>query len=113
MSYQNIRLDREGPVAVLTLNRPERLNAMSKDMLVEMLDACDVNDRFWLLASSSTDVAFEMRVRFLGQDAFVSPESPAFEPYFPSDTAGELVYRHPGGAPAETVIDVDSIVCER
>lgn len=83
---------------------------------VKMLDACDVNNRFWLLASSSTDVAFEMRVRFLGWDAFVSPQSPAFEPYFPGDpgnTAGELVYRHPGGTPAETVIDVDSIVCER
>lgn len=41
MTYQYIQLDREGSVAVLTLNRPERLNAMSKDMLHEMMHACD------------------------------------------------------------------------
>lgn len=42
MAYQFITLESDGPVAILTLNRPERLNAMSKDMLLEMLDACDV-----------------------------------------------------------------------
>ncbi|MEM6705747.1 MAG: hypothetical protein AAF690_23730 [Acidobacteriota bacterium] len=79
---------------------------------VKMLDGCDVNNRYWLLASSSTDVPFEMRVRWLGYDAFVSSESPAFEAYG-GGFGGELVYRHPGGGPAETVIDVNSIVCQR
>lgn len=41
MTYSHIILEHQGPLAVLTLNRPERLNAMSKPMLHEMLDACD------------------------------------------------------------------------
>ncbi len=38
MSYQNIRLDHEGPVAVVTLNRPQRRNALSLDLMLEMID---------------------------------------------------------------------------
>ncbi len=41
MSYQTITLDRDGPVAVLTLNRPGRLNAISQQMLAELGQACD------------------------------------------------------------------------
>lgn len=41
MAYETITLETSGPVAVLTLNRPERLNAMNKPMLDEMLAACD------------------------------------------------------------------------
>ncbi len=41
MGYETVTLEREGPVAILTLNRPKRLNAMSKAMLIEMLAACD------------------------------------------------------------------------
>ncbi|MCG7207419.1 enoyl-CoA hydratase/isomerase family protein [Streptomyces arenae] len=33
---RSLRLDRDGPVAVLTLDRPERLNALSHDLLVEL-----------------------------------------------------------------------------
>ncbi|MEM0989855.1 MAG: enoyl-CoA hydratase/isomerase family protein [Pseudomonadota bacterium] len=39
--FDTITLERDGPVAVLTLNRPARLNAMSKQMLREMIAACD------------------------------------------------------------------------
>lgn len=42
MEFETIALEREGPVAVLTLNRPRRLNAMSKTMLIEMQEACDL-----------------------------------------------------------------------
>ena len=39
--YQTITLANEGPVAVLTLNRPERLNAINQRMLSEIQTACD------------------------------------------------------------------------
>ncbi|MEX2517852.1 MAG: enoyl-CoA hydratase/isomerase family protein [Paracoccaceae bacterium] len=42
MGYEAVTMEREGPVAVLTLNRPRRLNAMSKTMLLEMQEVCDV-----------------------------------------------------------------------
>lgn len=41
MTYQTIRIDRQGPVHILRLNRPERLNAMSRQMLEEVREACD------------------------------------------------------------------------
>lgn len=41
MTYETIRLDRDGPVAILTLNRPGRLNAISQTMLAELSDACN------------------------------------------------------------------------
>lgn len=40
-SYETITLKKEGPVAVLTLNRPERLNAINQRMLSEIQLACD------------------------------------------------------------------------
>ncbi len=45
MTYETITLERDGPVAVLTLNRPKRLNAMSRPTLEEMLAACDEVER--------------------------------------------------------------------
>ncbi len=41
MTYQTIKLESEGPVAVLTLNRPERLNAINQQMLSEIQLACN------------------------------------------------------------------------
>ncbi|MBI2918857.1 MAG: enoyl-CoA hydratase/isomerase family protein [Chloroflexi bacterium] len=41
MAYQFIKLDRDGPVAVITLNRPERLNAIGIQMVHDMNDALD------------------------------------------------------------------------
>ncbi|WP_163851678.1 enoyl-CoA hydratase/isomerase family protein [Pseudooceanicola aestuarii] len=41
MTYQTIQIDRQGPVHLLRLNRPERLNAMSQQMLEEVRQACD------------------------------------------------------------------------
>jgi isohexenylglutaconyl-CoA hydratase len=39
--YTNITLAREGAIARLTLNRPERRNALTHDMMVELEDAFD------------------------------------------------------------------------
>ena len=41
MTYETISLEFDDGVAVLTLRRPARLNAMNKQMLGEMLAACD------------------------------------------------------------------------
>ncbi len=38
MAYQNICLDSEGQLAVITLNRPNRRNALSLEMMVELID---------------------------------------------------------------------------
>ena len=37
--YANIKLEREGAVARLTLNRPERRNALTHAMMLELEDA--------------------------------------------------------------------------
>jgi enoyl-CoA hydratase/carnithine racemase len=41
MSYQHLILEREGPMAVLTLNRPQRRNALSLDLMLELIAALD------------------------------------------------------------------------
>ena len=41
MAYRYIKFDRDGPVAVITLNRPERLNAMGIQVVHDMMDALD------------------------------------------------------------------------
>ncbi|MGB7372830.1 enoyl-CoA hydratase-related protein [Pontixanthobacter sp.] len=39
MSYETIKLEREGPLMIITLNRPERLNAMPPQMADEIGEA--------------------------------------------------------------------------
>lgn len=41
MTYESIRLDVNDGIAVLALNRPKALNAVTPDMLAEMIDAVD------------------------------------------------------------------------
>jgi 2-(1,2-epoxy-1,2-dihydrophenyl)acetyl-CoA isomerase len=41
MEYKNLLLERNDGVAVVTLNRPEKLNALSRDLQLEMLAVCD------------------------------------------------------------------------
>lgn len=40
MSYDNLTIERQGQVAVVTLNRPDKLNAISRDLHDEMVAAC-------------------------------------------------------------------------
>lgn len=41
MEFENILLDREGDVGILTFNRPEKMNAISNRMAVEICEAMD------------------------------------------------------------------------
>jgi methylglutaconyl-CoA hydratase len=41
MSFHTLTLEREGEVAIITLNRPEKRNAISTEMIVELLGALD------------------------------------------------------------------------
>ncbi|AFM42494.1 enoyl-CoA hydratase/carnithine racemase [Desulfosporosinus acidiphilus SJ4] len=41
MEYQNLLLERNGPIAVLTINRPKALNALNSDTLTELSTALD------------------------------------------------------------------------
>jgi enoyl-CoA hydratase/carnithine racemase len=43
-AFQTIVLDREDGVATITLNRPDRLNAFTNEMLQELLEALDLTD---------------------------------------------------------------------
>lgn len=36
MHYQNIYYERQGPIAIVTLNRPDKLNALSDDLQHEV-----------------------------------------------------------------------------
>jgi enoyl-CoA hydratase/carnithine racemase len=42
MSYETIRFETEGPLAILTLNRPNRRNALSLQLMQEVLSCLDV-----------------------------------------------------------------------
>jgi enoyl-CoA hydratase len=81
MSYQTICLDRSGAVAFLTLQRPERLNAMDRRMLGELqnaLDTVELDSELRVLVvkgaggnfSSGFDLKEQMEARPSGLDAW-------------------------------------------
>jgi enoyl-CoA hydratase/carnithine racemase len=41
MAYQNLSVRNEGPAAVVTLNRPQRRNALSLELMLELIDCLD------------------------------------------------------------------------
>ncbi|MFN8638572.1 MAG: enoyl-CoA hydratase/isomerase family protein [Dehalococcoidia bacterium] len=45
MPYEHLIYETDGPVALLTLNRPEALNALSPDLERELHEALDEADR--------------------------------------------------------------------
>src|SRR3954447_18715115 len=46
MSYEYILSERDGPVGLVTLNRPRQLNALSSGVLAELVDALAVHDAY-------------------------------------------------------------------
>ncbi len=41
MGYDNLRVDRDGQIALVTLNRPEKLNAIDRNLHYDMMAACE------------------------------------------------------------------------
>ena len=41
MSFETIRYETDGPIAIITLNRPEKLNAIGLPMIRELNQAMD------------------------------------------------------------------------
>jgi enoyl-CoA hydratase len=79
--YQTIRLERSGVIALLTLSRPERLNAIDKRMLGELqraVDAVESDDEVRVLVvkgaggnfSSGFDLKEQMEARPAGFDVW-------------------------------------------
>ena len=40
MAYDNVIYDKQDHIALVTLNRPERLNALSRPLQLEILEVC-------------------------------------------------------------------------
>ena len=43
-SFEQIKLEKEGTIAILTLHRPEKMNAFTGKMMYEMIEAFDLTD---------------------------------------------------------------------
>ena len=47
MAYETIKLEHDGALAILTLNRPEKMNSLSDQLLADFraaMDACERDD---------------------------------------------------------------------
>jgi len=61
MNYQNISYEVEDRIATITLNRPDRLNALSPEMIVELRRAyaeAEADERVWILLVTGNGRAF-------------------------------------------------------
>lgn len=61
MTYQTITLNLQGSVAIITLNRPDKLNAIDKTMLQELeaaLDSAESNDSVYVIILNGNGRAF-------------------------------------------------------
>lgn len=86
MSYTQISLDIDGPIATITLNRPEKMNAFTNTMMQEICDALDKTD--------SDDAIRAVIVTGAGERAFcagadLTPEGGA-GPFSSDSKVGEL-----------------------
>ncbi len=91
MSFQTITLDRDGPVAVLTLNRPDRLNAISQQMLAELAQACDAveaDDGTRVLVVTGAGKAFSSGFDLQDQAASTPQGHDAWRPVLRRDFEG-------------------------
>lgn len=100
-SYETIRSERQGPVALLTLARPHRMNAIDKKMLNELqraLTEIDADDGVRALVvtgdggnfSSGFDLKEQMETRPSGVDAWREILDRDFSTVTNSGTSGNL-----------------------
>jgi enoyl-CoA hydratase/carnithine racemase len=100
MTYETLLLDRDGSTAILTLNRPERMNAFTPTMAEEMIaafDAVDADDSIRALVVTGAGRAFcagmdlSAEGNVFGLDESIDPASPEMERN--RDTGGRVVLR--------------------
>jgi hypothetical protein len=60
MTYEHILVDREDGVGLITLNRPEKLNAMNRQLSGELRDAVNELDAVTGSAASSSPAPAEL-----------------------------------------------------
>lgn len=61
MSFETIKLDQQGPVSMISLTRPQKLNAINKTMLLELdaaLDDIEKNDSVYTVVINGNGRAF-------------------------------------------------------
>ena len=65
-----------------------RFGADNVEAVVKVLDACTLNNRFWVFAAGLTDVSVEMKVTDLATGKvrlYTNPQGTAFQPIFDTD----------------------------
>ena len=61
MPYETIKLEHDGALATLTLNRPEKMNSLSDQLLADFraaMDACERDDNVRAMIITGTGKAF-------------------------------------------------------
>ena len=61
MAYENILVDRQGPVGIIRLNRPKALNALNAGLITDLgaaLDAFEADDEIGCIVLTGSDKAF-------------------------------------------------------
>lgn len=80
MSYATIELDVEHPLATITLNRPERLNAISRELMGELTDAlarCEADDGVRCVILRGAGRCFSAGFEIADEDVWVEGQGPA------------------------------------
>ena len=93
MDYQTIKVEQDGAVGVLTLNRPERLNAISQTMLAEIQTACDRlegNDAIRAVVLTGAGKAFSSGFDLQDQAAHTPQGRAEWEPVLQQDFDGVM-----------------------
>jgi enoyl-CoA hydratase/carnithine racemase len=102
VAFEQIRYDAAGGVATITLNRPEKLNAVTTVMIRELLDAFD--------AADADDAVRAVIVTGAGRafcaGADLSGGTRTFDRSKPEDTAGDSEHRDGGGHVSLRIYDM-------
>jgi 2-(1,2-epoxy-1,2-dihydrophenyl)acetyl-CoA isomerase len=82
VDYETLKLETRGRVAVLTMNRPDRLNAINRDVMREMTAAVaqvKANDEVWALVLTGAGRGFCAGADLMGSGPVATgrPETPA------------------------------------